>query len=54
MDILEIAEQAHYEIQQEREAEKEAQEQKENDREERDCSICDIAEDTYEYIKNKF
>ena len=57
MDILEIAEEKYYERQaelREMEEEAEAERQKQKDRDERDCGICDIAEDTYDYVKNKF
>ena len=55
MDILEIAEEAYYERAAElREMEEEAEAQREQDayREERDCGICDIAEDIVDYFKN--
>ena len=51
MDILEIAEEAYYERKQER-REEEAQHEKDEYREERDCGICDIAEDVIDYFRN--
>ena len=54
MDILEIAEEAYYVRESEiREMEEEAEAQKEKDayREERDCGICDIAEDIVDYFR---
>ena len=54
MDILEIAEEAYYERQTEMERERQEQREKDDEREERDCGICDIAEDVYDYVKNRF
>ena len=57
MDILERAEEAYYERQaeiREMEAEQEAQRERQQERDERNYGICDLVEDTVDYVRNRF